>query len=168
MATGLQGHFSSSPHAGPSRPSQLMSSPLVSSSSTGFNASCRGVSRLARTMPATQHHQRSSPRHMLKPGPLGLGKDPALDGTSSISGLRKQQFRQKCQDAMARDRKLDRGRKIAQSREHRSTTGTDSDDHEDERQSKMVTFSDDLSSSDVDEETREEREMEVSLRLDMK
>jgi hypothetical protein len=102
---------------------------------------------------------------MLKPGPLGLGLGKAgpAEDSNTLSGLRRQQFRQKCQDAMSRDRKLDRGRKLA--REYRSTAGTDSDDDDDDnnnRHAKMVMFSDDLSSSDVDEDTREEREMEVS------
>jgi hypothetical protein len=155
------GHISSPSDAGPSRLPHLMSSPLASFSSS--STSCRGGARLTRDLSATHH--RSSPRHMLKPGPLalGLGRETTLDGSNSLSGLRKQQFRQKCQDAMARDRKLDRGRKIAQGRERRSSiVGTDSDDDvEEDAQSKMILHSDDLSSSDVDEETREEREIEV-------
>lgn len=157
--------FSSPSEAGPSRLPHLMSSPLAfsSSSSSAIDTSCRGGARLARVLPATHHR---SPRHMLKPGPLGLGRKTTLDGSNSLSGLRKEQFRQKCQDAMARDRKLDRGRRITQSRERRkSIAGTDSDDDDagQDAQSKMILHSDDLTSSDVDEETREEREMEVGL-----
>lgn len=130
-----------------------MSSRLASTSSSPL---CGSGDRSKRSFPATHSH-RSSSRHVLKPGPLGLGKDGSIEGESSaLSGLRRQQFRQKCQEAMARDRLRDRGRKIAKSREsNNSVTETDSDQDSDE-QSKTIMHSDDLSSSDLDDEQEAE------------
>lgn len=130
-----------------------MSSPLTSTSSNPlFGSGDRNI-----------RSHRSSSRHVLKPGPLGLGKDGSIDGDSSaLSRLRRQQFRQKCQEAMARDRMRDRGRKIAKSRDSNSMTGTDSDEDSD-RQARIVMHSDDLSSSDLDDE----QEAEVSIEIDL-
>ena len=104
-------------------------------------------------------------RQMLTPGPLKLarpsGSTSGGDESATSSRLRRQQFRQKCQEAMAQDRKRDRERILAHSR-HPGHTGEVDSSEEDIQQSNSVLRSDDLSSSDVDEASWGDEEVEVS------
>jgi hypothetical protein len=107
---------------------------------------------------------RSVPRHQfLTPGPLSLGrgKSGKESDTSETSQLMKQQFRKKCQDTMERDRKRGRDQRVAQGRDYRSISDADSDE-EYQSSAKAILCSDDLSSSEIDEASMEDRELEVS------
>lgn len=143
-------YYMSSPLA--PRNTALSSSPLqsISSASTSLRNASNSSSRLPRNV-------RASSSRVLKPGPLGLGRSSnsgkGLEA-STIARLRRQQFRQKCQDAMAKDRSRDRGRRVAQGRDASSDTRSNSGSDEDD----ATLRSDDLVSSDVDDEA----EMEVS------
>jgi hypothetical protein len=87
---------------------------------------------------------------------------------SASARLIKQQFRLKCQQAMAKDRTMDRHRKVAQSRNYRNVTDLDSDEEQQKGKGKArpIFHSDDLSSSEIEESCMDEREIEVSSTLD--
>ncbi|UZJ54408.1 hypothetical protein CBS101457_003728 [Exobasidium rhododendri] len=111
--------------------------------------------------------KRPSTRPMLTPGPLALSRsgDNEPEGSSSAR-LIKQQFRLKCQEAMAKDRRKDRARMISQSRSHRGIKDVDSDEEQhDKEKHRLVLCSDDLSSSDYEEANMNDREMEMARRI---